>query len=428
MLEFKKIICPVCGITSDVQTHCPECDHNLMLNNKYYLLSFLGKGAQGQTFKAYCTKTKRLVAVKELSLAHARDWKEIELFQRAARVLSSLKNPGIVDFIEEFTIERTGIRFSYGVLEFIDGENLDKTMKEGARFAEHQLIALALEICHILRYLHSLSPPIIHRDIKPSNIMKDTEGKLKLIDFGLVSETMNVDGGSTMARGTPGFTPLEQYVGQAVPATDIYSLGVTLIALLSRESPLNMQNPSTQRIDFESRINCSGKLKKVLTKMTEPMLVNRYVSVEEVISDLAKLSSRSHAKAEVSGDSLREPEPDPDSYLYDYGFQQPAVPGLLLAKGVSRNWKRSRLAPGLLGFGSLLLGLWLIINGNIELFFSLLMVIGFCFVIYRYFIAEKDDQAPTEDVKQKVLIVREKSNIDKVDMDKAESETESTGT
>ena len=282
-------LCPVCVKPSDSREgRCAKCGAALKLNSRYELRRLLGRGGQGQTFAAMDLDKGREVAIKELSLAYVRDWKTVNLFRREAQVLKGLKHQAIPNLIDYFEQERSGVTFFYLVQEFIEGRTLAQELEEGTRFSEEEVVGLALELLEVLDYLHGLSPPVIHRDIKPSNIMRDREGKLHLIDFGLVRDKSLPEGGSTMAVGTAGYAPLEQFAGYALPATDIYGLGATLVALLARKEASELIRPGDARLVFRSHVTISDWLAAILERMLEPDYKARYASAREVGRALKK--------------------------------------------------------------------------------------------------------------------------------------------
>jgi hypothetical protein len=248
----------------------------------------LGSGGQGRTFEAWDHHAGQLVAAKEMSLASARDWKSVELFRRAAETLQRLHHPGIPRLVESFAEERGGVTFYYVVQERIDGETLAEALRRGERFDETAAREIAEQVLAVLSYLHAQSPPIIHRDLKPSNLMRREDGSLVLIDFDLVRSVSRPEGGSTMAAGTSGFAPLEQYFGMPVPASDLYALGATLVALLSRLEPADLMPPGEHRVDFEGQVAVSDGFAGVLAHLLEPEVSRRYQAAAEVLTDLAQ--------------------------------------------------------------------------------------------------------------------------------------------
>jgi hypothetical protein len=298
--EGESPLCPVCAeAVPAALERCPRCQAGVRLHGRYVLRSVLGRGGQGRTFAAHDVERDRPVAVKELSLAHVRDWKSVELFRREATVLAGLDHPGVPRLVESFEEERAGITFFYLVLELCPGESLAAARARGARWNEAQARVLAGQVLTILEYLHGQSPPVVHRDLKPSNILVRPDGGVTLIDFGLVRDVARPEGGSTMSAGTPGYAPLEQFAGRALPATDLYALGATLVALLARREPVDLLSPRTQRIEFREHVVVSAELARVLERLLAPDPQRRYQSAAEVRADLARVPVVADAAAQA---------------------------------------------------------------------------------------------------------------------------------
>ena len=126
---------------------------------------------------------------------------------------------------------------SYLVLELVNGKDLDAILSETQGFfSEDQVIAWAIELCDVLDYLHKHKPePIIFRDMKPTNIMVNQDNHIMLVDFGIAK--LFHEGQKGTMIGTEGYSPPEQYRGEATPLADIYALGATLHHLLTRRDP-----------------------------------------------------------------------------------------------------------------------------------------------------------------------------------------------
>ena len=165
---------------------------------------------------------------------------------------------------------------------YIDAPSLEEVIQQGRRFTETELIELADQLLTILDYLHSYNPPIIHRDIKPSNILISNRsgnsiGNLYLVDFGSVQSTVSKEDGTITIVGTYGYIPFEQFSGRATAASDLYSLGMTLIYLLTGNHPAEL--PLVEgRVEFEA--NISGKFNRWLEKMTHPLVNMRFNSAK----------------------------------------------------------------------------------------------------------------------------------------------------
>ncbi len=179
---------------------------------------------------------EKIVAVKEM-INQASDPNIrstiVENFEREANILATVSHPSIPTIYDYFTL---GSR-SYLVMEFIDGDNLEIRLKQRkSPFPEDLVISWAIALCDVLDYLHTHEPePIIFRDIKPANIMINRRNQVRLVDFG-IAKTFQSGAKGTMI-GTEGYSPPEQYRGEASPSVDIYALGATLHHLLSNQDP-----------------------------------------------------------------------------------------------------------------------------------------------------------------------------------------------
>ncbi len=208
----------------------------------FEFLNELGRGNQGCVFLARRKSDQCLMAVKQLRIDSVSSWKEYELFEREARVLTSLDIPGVARCYGVQTFLDAQPPCAYLFQEYIEGETLDTLCHRGHRFSNQEVFDIATQLVEILEKLHSHEPPVIHRDLKPSNlIVKSTPNgpKISLIDFGAVANPQIQSGGSTVA-GTYGFMPPEQLVGKPSPKSDIYALGAVLVQLLSGVEPVEM--------------------------------------------------------------------------------------------------------------------------------------------------------------------------------------------
>ncbi len=154
-------------------------------------------------------------------------------FEREADLLATLSHPAIPRIFDYFSQESS----SYLVMEFIEGKDLEAILRESEDFlSEEQAVTWALQLCEVLSYLHNQKPqPVIFRDMKPSNVMIDNHNHIRLIDFGIARVFQPGQKGTMI--GTEGYSPPEQYRGEASPAGDIYALGATLHHLLTRRDP-----------------------------------------------------------------------------------------------------------------------------------------------------------------------------------------------
>jgi outer membrane protein assembly factor BamB len=218
-----------------------------VLQDRYMVLGRLGTGGFSSVYRARDLRfpsVTRLCAVKEMLIGTADPEMRaltIKSFEREASMLAMLNHPAIPDIFDYFTDGN----LSYLVLEFVPGQNLQQWLDETDEYLdEPQALDWMLQVCEALAYLHSQKPqPIIFRDLKPSNIMLDPYNHIRLIDFGIAKLFEATEDKGTMI-GTAGYTPPEQYRGEATPAADVYSLGATLHHLLTRQDP-RMETPFT---------------------------------------------------------------------------------------------------------------------------------------------------------------------------------------
>ncbi len=266
---------------------------------RYDILGILGEGGSGVTYRALDTANQQLVALKALSLHQIDDWKAIELFEREAKVLSSLDREGIPKYLDYFTTDLDGNRYFYIVQELAPGKNLLEWMRAGWRVSEAEVKTIAIQILEILIYLHRHYPPIVHRDLKPSNILKTEDGKIFLVDFGAVQQTYHDTfmRGSTVV-GTYGYMAPEQFRGQAVPATDLYGLGATILHLLTHRSPAEIPQDGL-RLNFRDRLQVSSSFADWLERMLEPDVGNRFSSSTKAL-EVLKTPPKSKLKPTLS--------------------------------------------------------------------------------------------------------------------------------
>lgn len=226
-----------------------------MLNNRYEILKPLGRGGFGETSLAIDTRmpSRRQCVIKQLKpdeattgTAPTPGWFE-ERFQREAAILEELgqNHPQIPKLYEYFS---DGKNFFF-VQEWIKGSTLSEKHQKEGNLSEEQVEKILRELLPVLDYIHGRK--IIHRDIKPDNIiLRASDGKPVLIDFGIFKEVNNINGGNkTVPLGTPGYMAPEQAAGHPVPSSDLYSLGLTAIFLLTGKTPQALtSDPNTGEI------------------------------------------------------------------------------------------------------------------------------------------------------------------------------------
>lgn len=266
---------------------CQSCGTKLLLGDRYRAIKKIGQGGFGRTFLAvdeYKPSQPRC-AIKQFFPQGAGSQKAAELFQQEAVRLDDLgQHPQIPELLAHF--EQDGRQYS--VQEFIDGQNLAEELDRNGSFSEDQIQQLLKEILPVLQFIHE--GQVIHRDVKPENIIRRLcDGKLFLVDFGAAkfATTSGLLRTGT-AIGSAGYVAPEQAVGRGVFASDLYSLGVTCIHLLTQISPFQLYSVSegdwVWRDFLQSPV--SDRLAAILDKMLETGTNRRYKTAAEVFNDL----------------------------------------------------------------------------------------------------------------------------------------------
>jgi serine/threonine protein kinase len=279
-------------------------DSNRLFNNRYLTIKELGGGGFSRTYLAVDTHlpSRPKCVVKQLTF-ETDDPEIYELvqtrFQREAAILEVLGklSPQIPNL---YASSQEGNNL-YLVQDWIDGEDLQDTLDKKGPRSEKEVTEILAQLLPVLAIVHAKN--IIHRDIKPANIMvRNQDGKAFLIDFGAVKEVIPVadgfygDTSRSVFIGTPPFAPSEQHQGRPVFASDLYSLGLTAICLLTgkqpswKETDLQTGKPVIHRFrpgnwhSYATKV--SSKLKAALDKAIQPSAEERYQTAREMQSAL----------------------------------------------------------------------------------------------------------------------------------------------
>ena len=247
------------------------------LAGRYELLECLGRGSQGEVYRARQIADGAEVAIKVMHIQSVKNWKMYELFHREAQVLSTIDIEGVAKLYEAIEDLESADPVSVIVQQYIDGHALSELIGSHHRFLLSDIADILIQLTDILDKLHALNPPVIHRDIKPSNVMLEDSAdgyKVWLIDFGAVANPQVKDGGSTVA-GTYGYMAPEQLMGQPKPASDLYSMAVMAFYMLTGVPPesIEMQDfrlmidPHLQHLPFVVTV--------LLRQMLEPHIEQR---------------------------------------------------------------------------------------------------------------------------------------------------------
>ncbi len=206
------------------------------------------------------------MAIKRFQVRGAKSWKDVELAEREARVLSTLSHPNLPVYIEHF--EEDGAL--YLVMEKIEGETLASLRRRRVTLAHEDIARFLSDADSVLSYLHSRVPPIIHRDIKPGNVILRQDGSFAFVDFGSVRDQLKPEGGSTVV-GTFGYMAPEQFQGRALPGSDVYAVGATALSLVTGREPEDLPHRGLA-IDVRAALGSGAQpwLLRVLSAMLDP--------------------------------------------------------------------------------------------------------------------------------------------------------------
>ncbi|MEP6516524.1 serine/threonine protein kinase [Microcoleus vaginatus] len=274
-----------------------------VLKERYAIQQCLGKNGGRQTLLARDLQTQELVVIKILTFSADFQWDDLKLFEREATTLQSLSHPAIPRYLDHFEFQTPKTKGLALVQSYIEAKSLAEWVESGRNFNQKKIKQIANNLLKILIYLQHQNPPVIHRDIKPSNILLADRSPLKqkhsalnkggwlgevyLVDFGSVQTLAAREGSTVTVVGTYGYMPPEQFGGRAVPASDLYGLGATLIYLVTGVHPADLPQEDL-RLNFEPKIAISSDFVDWLQWMTEPDLNSRLTTADRALKALEK--------------------------------------------------------------------------------------------------------------------------------------------
>ncbi len=254
-----------------------------VLQERYQLKQQFGQNAGRQTWLAedLAKQPTESVIVKLLAFGDQIQWDSLKLFEREANLLRQLNHPRIPKYRDYFSINDRTLWFGL-VQDYIPGLSLKQLLDRGQKFSEAAVRKIATEVLQILIYLHELSPAVLHRDIKPSNLILGKDKQIYLVDFGAGQDRARAEGATFTVVGTYGYAPMEQFGGRAVPASDLYALGATLIHLITGISPADLPQQN-MRIQFSDRVSLSPSFVRCIERLTHPDVQERFSSARQAI-------------------------------------------------------------------------------------------------------------------------------------------------
>ncbi len=286
---------------------CSQCGETLplcagqVLENRYRIVRLLGQGGFGRTYLAEdINQSDQKCVLKEFApqVEQQEDLQKAkELFEREASVLKKLQHSQIPHFHSSLQVKLGNKDFFFLVQDYVEGDNywqlLENRKSQGQSFSEEEVIKLLEQILPVLSYIHSQD--VVHRDISPDNLIWRSSDRLPvLIDFGAVKQLPASKGfwltqlaGNRTLLGKKGYAPEEQLrQGKAFPKSDLYSLAVTALVLLTGKEPQHLYDSYQGTWGWGKEIKVSPKLEAVLKKMLAYNPSDRYQKADEVLLDL----------------------------------------------------------------------------------------------------------------------------------------------
>ena len=329
-------------LTTATQHHCASCGMPLVLEGRYVPLrllhhdeistTFIGKDLHASSLK-YCT-------IEQLQIDPSFSPSQIEtatkIFDREVKVLAKLgehpKIPRLLDSLEiiaPIAPDRPLQKFLYLVQEHIDGKTLEAELLAQGKFTEAEVITVLREVARILEFVHFQGA--IHRNIRPSKILRDSLGKIYLTDFGAVkqinTETGDITGDLSPRKSKSGFrleyTLSNQYLRPEIySSSDLYSLAVTCINLLTGRQPNELFNIDTNTWQWRTPdLQVSDSLGMILDQMLQQLPTDRFESARDVLD---ALDDRLGAPIlSISADIFSSSEPIPSTLLLDKPYDDP---------------------------------------------------------------------------------------------------------
>ena len=251
----------------------------------YQIKEELGRNREGGriTWKAIELSTEKLVVIKQFCFATVGStWSGYKAYEREIKLLQKLDHPGIPHYLDSL---ETDNGFCL-VQEYKDTVSL----QDKNELTLDQIKVIITKILEILVYLQQQTPPIIHCDLKPANILVDERLNVYVVDFGLASHSNQETAASSVLKGTPGFIPPEQAIAPNT-ATDLYSLGVTIICLLTGKTALALQQLVTADNPYQLKFkpllsHLNPQFVRWLAKMVQPKLRDRFKNATEALTAL----------------------------------------------------------------------------------------------------------------------------------------------
>lgn len=264
-----------------------------VVDGKYKILSEIGHGGMSVVYLAINERANKTWAIKDVRKDGTADFSTVHQGLVAeTEMLKKLNHPHLPSIIDVIDREDSFLI----VMDYIEGKSLESLLKHGGAQDPNRVIEWAKQLCDVLGYLHSRTPPIIYRDMKPANVMLKPDGNVTLIDFGTAREYKQASVEDTTCLGTRGYAAPEQFGGhgQTDARTDIYCLGATIYHLVTGQSPCEPPYEIKPLGYWIPSLAGSG-LEKLVAKCTRQNPAERYQSCAELMYALEHIHDEDDA-------------------------------------------------------------------------------------------------------------------------------------
>jgi len=267
---------------------------------RYTIVREIGKGAMGKVYLGKDPRINRTTAIKTFQFSDDLEPEEVQkmkaTFFREAESAGTLSHPNIVTIYDAG--EEEGL--AYIAMEYLRGDSLDKFIRKEALLPVRKVIDYVADVADALHYAHEKG--IVHRDIKPANVMLQSDGKIKITDFGIARISATSQTQTGVVKGTPFYMSPEQFSGEKVDGrSDIFSLGVMLFQLLTGTLPFSgktpvelmqkiMKEPHPDPREFNPKT--LAPLVKIIDKALEKDRDRRYQDASRMAAHLRELGKR----------------------------------------------------------------------------------------------------------------------------------------